>query len=49
MTIVSMLIIEKTGRKVLMVIGLSGISFFSFSLALFRVIGQKVNKNLFSE
>jgi sugar porter (SP) family MFS transporter len=43
MTIVSMMIVDLAGRKLLMLIGMIGISLFSFCLALFRVLGQNVN------
>lgn len=45
MTIVSMLIIDKAGRKLLLFYGMAGISFFSFGLAFFRVYAEKVSFN----
>ena len=42
MTFVCMTIVDKLGRRVLLVTGMFGMSVFAFSLALFRILAKNV-------
>ena len=43
MTVVCMLIVDRAGRRILLLLGMIGMSVFSFGLAITRVIGEKEN------
>lgn len=42
MTFVCMLIVDKAGRKILLLLGMVGMSVFSFSLAICRIYGVRI-------
>lgn len=46
MTFVCMLIVDKAGRKILLLLGMSGMSIFSFLLTICRIYGVNIKLNV---